>query len=301
MIYNKNSEQIKNDLLRLFTKDHLEICGVEPLTKKIIAAIPGYVSSPYYLNGPCVFYRIRINKDKDGHPIDFFTHTDQLWAPPSGAKKGRCNEQGNSLLYLSNHPITCLAEAHGLAQGDEVTLTIFDVPSSTKIDQVNFVGAEELFQNDNLLSNVMSGYILKRKANFQPEKLQLIDELIACEFKKPVSSGQDFHYNSSIAWSNLCFSLNKANCIVYPSACSGLKTSNWAFDPTYAKTIMKPTEIVKFRVDEMSSDKTKFKITYSDRAILRDFGVVPWQPMTPVTDKITHLRVFENPFLMQES
>src|SRR4051794_27117252 len=70
-----------------------------------------FTTRPYTIN-PDWLYRARLNIGINNSPIDFFTNTTDLWAPPHEKVKaqGRCNTAGQSLLFCSSCPTTTIFE-----------------------------------------------------------------------------------------------------------------------------------------------------------------------------------------------
>src|ERR1022692_1414873 len=98
----KNKEDLISQLSWVLSSEFKRKYGINGCKAAILEFVQGY-SAPRYQINPGGLYRARINKDADGNPVDYFLHTDNLWAPPAQiTKKGRCNDKGESVLYCSN-------------------------------------------------------------------------------------------------------------------------------------------------------------------------------------------------------
>lgn len=292
---------LKN-LLSYDIKNNLGLIGTKELLMKYLNYL--YKGKRYLIDNYSQYlYRVRANIDKNGNPIDFFYHSDELLAPPKkDATKGRCNNWREPILYCSNHPITCIAEIPNLKVGCYYTLITFKLDELKKISPVSFIGVEILRKNDNLLSKFLSDFYkdLKNDPNF--DKISKIDLALSKEFqiRLPENDWENKStYNSTIAWRQLCFEHSQSNCLIYPSAASLLKTANYAFEPEYAKSIMIPIEVNRFKVNQVEDNGLKFVVEIDYTAILNGYGEIEWKPKFPIIEEaLTHERLEDNPFLL---
>ena len=274
-----------------------ENCTVEELKKQIYQSVIYYIGKRYRINPiETYFYRVRLNKDNTGKVIEYFYHTDNLWSPPSkDAIKGRCNDKNESILYCSNHPITCIAEVKNINEGDIITLITFKVVDF--IQPASFIGVDTLIKNDNLLQDLLANYYNDIKTSTETEIIKSVDHIMTNEFRLNISEKEDFKYNSTIAWRQLCFELSKANVLVYPSASSLLKTSNWAFNPEHAKQSLRPCEVHRLRICK-NINNIDFEVEVDSKAVLHSYGKINWNKFTAKREFITHRKISDNPFLI---
>ncbi len=266
------------------------------LKERLYNSMYYYVGKRYKINPVKVyFYRVRVNKDHLGKRVDYFYHTDNLWCPAKKyAKKGRCNDDNEPILYCSNHPITCVAEVKNINEGDYITLITYQ--AILEIQPTSFIGVDTLIENDNLLRDLLSDFYSDLKSDKYFRIIKSVDEIMTKEFREVVNDEKDnFNYNSTIAWRQLCFELSSANCLVYPSASSLLKTSNWAFNPDFAKKALLPIEAHRMRMCKNNSN-IDFEIEIDAKSILNGYGEMTWNTFSPVKKFITHRRMSENPF-----
>jgi len=301
-ISEKSIAELKSDFARLLDqhkKKMLDVVGVKLVLSEYVL---GYTGKRYTLNPEeIVLYRARINKDKEGSPVDFFTHTDQLGAPPKkDARKGRCNNAEESILYCSDHPITCLAELRGMKENDFITIIIYEIRKDRKLEPVSFVGVDILKENDSPLQNLIKDFYGDLKIDSDFEKIKLIDDLMANEFRLEMDEEGNHHiYNATIAWRQLCFEYSKSNCLIYPSASSLLKTANYALDTIFANEILVPTEAHRYKIMEIRNG-VDFTIARDNEAALNGFGDINWKTIQPpIIEYITHRRLTGDPFKMK--
>jgi len=294
LLSDKSIDKIKSDFNRLTEPLIKKNIGLDGCIATLNEYVQGYDAKRLNLHaGNWFLYRARPNLT-----TDFFKSTDDLWAPPRGASKGRVNDIGESELYCSDHVITCLAEMRDLKAGDHVTfMTMIPIKD---INNVSFVCADQLIEFDNILSGLFTSYS-KRDVNHPDfEKFQFIDETMTKEFQLKVNDGDEYLYNLTIAWRKLCFKYSKSICLVYPSARSGLHTANFALDPDIAKGLLKPIEASRMKIEW--TDGTRYDIRIDAKADLNGFGVLDWKEIDdPKLECITHERVSANPFEIPHS
>jgi len=193
----KNKEDLISQLLWVLSPDFKIKYGIKGCKEAILSFVQGYVPIRYQIN-PGGLYRARINKDAYGNPVDYFMHTDNLWAPPIEAtKKGRCNDKGERILYCSNHPITSIVELNPI-ENEYITIITYELDSKINISPVSMVGIESLYKNDNTLREIIKNHYRSLISNPALNNIKIVDEFIAREFQLIVKGrNNDFLYYSN--------------------------------------------------------------------------------------------------------
>lgn len=186
-------------------------------------------------------------------PDDPFTHVDDFWAPPSGKTQiGRCNLEGDPILYCANHFGTALIEA-GATQGSFWVIGDFEFMPSKEITAVAFG-----FPKNGILKQAII-----HDEPFEPieegnrKKNNLINEFLHKSFRES-SSQNEWVYNKTAALSRYFYSFTGA--FVYPSVASGLNGVNIAIKPEVAKSCVRLRKAYYVRFDSVDLKKGKLKV-----------------------------------------
>lgn len=242
-----------------------------------------YITTPYNLD-PKVLFRARVNVDKDGNKIDFFTKTSELWAPTDQdvTKQGRCNPIGQSLLYCSSSLLTALYEVRPKPNQD---ITIIEYESVGEIGLLGILGVNSLIP-------VSSDYekIFKEHHEHMTEKALLLDNHFAEIFKSKDENSNEFPiYNLTNALSKIFLTNTKTDLfpphtispsfkgLVYPSVATRKALGmNMAFYPNEVKGALKALRAYKYKILEKYSEHKYAVVGTHYTNDISDNGIFSW-------------------------
>lgn len=271
------------------TKD---VQGMKNAIIEYMTKYTGYAGRPFRLDPGLNIYRAVLNREK-GKPVEFLRpHTDRLFAPPVElAKKGRCGDHGERVLYCCEHPLVSVAELNGLTFGDVVTFLTFNIHREWA--PVCFVNPTPLTLKHSQFNSFISQYFVNNPRDLV---FQMIDEQFGFEYGRIIADGDDHLYNSTIAWKHLCFERSDARCLIYPAVTSDLFLANLAFDPDFAKRVLRPIEVNRYRFLEVDTANGRFKIQLEHQAKINDYGDFKLEPIESLPEYVTYWDQGGNPF-----
>ncbi len=242
-----------------------------------------YITTPYNLD-PKVLFRARINVDRDGNKIDFFTNTSELWAPADQdvEKQGRCNTKGQSLLYCSSSLLTTLYEVRPKPDYD---ITIIEYKSVGEIGLLGILGVASLIP-------VSADYkkIFHKHHQHMTEKALLLDNHFAEIFKSKDENSEEFPiYNVTNALSQIFLTNTKTDLfpphvvspsfkgLVYPSVSTRKALGmNMAFYPNEVKNALKPFRAYKYKILEKYNEHKYAVVATHFTTGISDNGTFSW-------------------------
>jgi hypothetical protein len=242
-----------------------------------------YITTPYNLD-PKVLFRARVNVDRDGKKIDFFTKTSELWAPPDQdvTKQGRCNTKGQGLLYCSSDLLTSLFEVRPKPDND---ITIIEYKSVGEIGLLGILGVKSLI--------TVSGdheTIFKKHHKPLTEKALLLDNHFAEIFKSKDENSDEFPiYNVTNALSQIFLTNTKTDLLpphviapsfkglVYPSVLTRKTLGmNMVFYPNEVKDALRPFRAYKYKILEKYSEHKYAVVGTHYTTDINDNGIFSW-------------------------
>lgn len=196
------------------------------------AALP-FFRSGYSLPGASVFYRIR----RWEYEIN---HVDQLWAKRFDVNMGRCNFEGEPMLYISTDtiPTGCFDELN-VEPGEQVYLITY----VRKQGQPLFVRppfGEDLHKHE------MADGVLK--SDEDRLSYRILREFLISEFMKPTCSkcdGSNFLYNVTASICSYMKGAPRVDGFSYPSAVNIHSTNVALFPEAEQKLEIKSVEVLK--------------------------------------------------------
>lgn len=72
--------------------------------------------------------------------------------------------------------------------------------------------------------------------------------------------------------------------------------ANYAFDPVYALKVLRPIEVNRYKILEISNNGTDFAIINDYNAMLSDYGKYELQQVTSNVEYVTHRTASLNPY-----
>lgn len=229
---------------------------------------------------PHLLYRGRINCEPFVQEENF-RNSQQLWAPPENlCKQGRCNKNGQSLLYCSIDSSIIVFELRP-SVGDE--FTIMEYRCLKELGPLCMVGIKEIHEKHKTLS----GKILDYYNDLSVER-QLIDYAIGVMFKSDKQSSFPELYNITNAITSIYLDDQRSNVsqdkmlgLIYPSIThADFYGVNVVLVPELAKKILKPVVAYKYKVLAKYKEYS-YKIikTHSTERIPRS-GILKWKKET---------------------
>ena len=253
-----------------------------------------YTTKPYDLN-PKILYRARPNLDGNKKPIDFFNHTDELWAPPEKCvgRDGRCNVKGQSTLYCATSVTTTLFEVRP-DTGQELTFMDYDVLGN--ISTLGIVGAKGIAYLGEDYKSIFGGHF-----SGTSKEAELLDDLLSHIFSthnaiKPIYNLTNAVYQTftDAPQKDLLpdyMKPPKFNGVIYPSvATNKLLGINIAMDPNAVKHLLKPVTAYKYKVLSKIDDHHYEIILTHKTSEIKASGEMSWiENKNAIVEKISDL------------
>ncbi len=214
-----------------------------------------FSTQTYSIAWKCL-YRARPNFDCDKKPVDFFTNSTELWAPPRKKikRQGRCNIIGQSLLYCSSNPLTTLFETKPNT-GTEIT--IMEYKLAVEIGPICVVGVNDIIKIGDNHKKIFGNHF-----NNSTKESILLDDMISCVFKSKTENSETFPiYNLTNAVTQIFLHNNKNDFIpkylippktiglIYPSVETvAVLGANIVMEPRKVKNKLKPNIAYKYKI-----------------------------------------------------
>lgn len=252
-----------------------------------------YTTKPYDIN-PKILYRARPNFDSERKPIDFFTHTKELWAPPAKCvgKDGRCNVKGQSTLYCATSVTTTLFEVRP-DTGEELTFMDYDVTGD--ITSLGIVGCKEITLLGDDYNDIFGGHF-----NDSSNDAETLDDVLSKVFKTRHSKEYPIYNLTNAVFQTFTDAPKKDivpdflkppkfNGVIYPSlATDKLLGINIAMDPDAVKHLLKPFSAYKYKVLKKIDDHHYEIILTHRTSNIAENGELTWtENENAVVEKIT--------------
>lgn len=249
----------------------LSLDELTKIVERTITSVGGYqISSWTNLIVPRL-YRGRNHNYVEGNvknnELHKFTNECEFWNPPVATlqERGRCNDIGESLLYVSNNWETAILETRPI-KGNYISVSIYNAkenpanPNELLGSRIIPIGIQYLSKIDSLKNNDMfKDYdFANRKAEFF-ELDNFLDEL----FHKEVGEDEKHLYKLSVAVTK-CMMNNiltdsgatlQRHGMMYPSIVHNKHSYNFIIRPIHARTIYKLFQVQTFKVIESSDSK----------------------------------------------
>lgn len=243
--------------MKEFTTDldkNIKVLSVDEWKKTLSSSLAfKYTTKPYNIN-PNILFRARPNFDCNKKPIDFFKHTDELWAPPAKCvgRPGRCNVTRQSTLYTATSVVTTLFEVRPNT-GDELTFMRYNVTGN--ITSLGVVGCKEIAALGDDYNGIFGGHF-----NGSSKDAETLDDILSKIFR--TYNHEDYPiYNLTNAVYQIFtdepkkdlvpdfMKPPKFNGVIYPSlATDKLLGINIALDPDAVKSSLKTVIAFKYKV-----------------------------------------------------
>lgn len=224
---------------------------IKTITEKVAEHL-FYMTLPV---GGHYFYRARTLNEEDIVP----THLDDLLQPPpSLTYRGRCNLDGDPVLYVTDNPYAIIQECN-IHVGQRFIVTQFDHKKIVEEDVIVFplgLEAQTALRPDNTLTEALAWKY--KNMGSQANKLKKLEHKIHTQFVKD-DSDKNSHIFSSII-SNHFLKSDTTDAIYYPSIATNGIAKNFA---------VKPGKI--------------FKAYTADKAILFKFEGEKWTQLDSAT------------------
>lgn len=253
---------IKNEIRSLETLD-LRTADEKYLERLISQLLGhGYIQRILKISGLQAF-RVRINEEKKL----FENVKDLWWPPPTCVKRGRCNENAQSVFYYSDSEETAIIEKQP-NKGDILTVLTSNLIVPMKMPNVVSIGVHQFTGKSNPnyggtppQQDVKQRELLKREglSRITPD----LEAYLIKEFLKDVSAGEEFQYKTTSIIARLLIEKPETvtdegvnvpgfqvDGIAYPSIRCDMLGANIALKTESADKLYKAVSCLVYRVEE---------------------------------------------------
>lgn len=152
-----------------------------------------------YKRGSKLFRVRKLKPDDHTPPLKEMSRESDVWEPPVNiAKVGRLNNEGESLLYLSDNPYIAIEEMK-IQAGELFSLIVYELNEDIKTTAIGCPVEHEDFTEDELL------------------KIGMLQDFLKHEFCRDVGAGTEFLYKISSTITKDHFDLPWSDGWTYPS------------------------------------------------------------------------------------
>jgi len=172
-----------------------------------------------------------------------------IWTPPPNfSSKQRCNEPGNSILYLASHESTL---PHELKVPKNEIYVVCRFLQTEDFLYVPILGWERLMKmGDTNITNIIKDHFIDKSQIVKNIDKEVSERFTSVRFK----SGEDI-YDHTIGLSNLFFA-HGGDGLIYPSVADNYKSLNLALIPDKVQFKLRPIGISMYRLLKTDSNES---------------------------------------------
>lgn len=248
-------------LIEELKKMDLTSTDVDVLKEQLGLLMRGHQIAVWYMDSEHKFYRGRV---VDAPP----KHVNDIGPPPSHLlfKYGRLNRPRQPVLYANRSVNGVFKEIHA-KPGQLVAVASYKVKRRVIAFPVGF--SDEALTIKGWHKKVTDRVQID-KDSFNYEFNRIVSDFFADQFLKDVSVTQDFLYKLSVAWSEMLFSIDAADAIVYPSVANAGASVNTAFKADSYKDVLDLERIDVVRLDSQTEDMVGLTFLKRTKRIAED-------------------------------